>query len=1050
MLFNILNVYSQQTSSQTLSLQELVNKFENHENRRGSILNYFTIDEVNQLRNYYAVQNSMNVQLGGFDYGTDGIDIDPITRAVGNEGMYAILYKFDITNPSFLNVIGDGHFFEYAGALKPENKNEAYTLRDDGSFYSLDIPTGTYTFLGNINTFDIIVAMAFNPVDGKLYGISDTTLYLLDPINLTYELIGSLNTLGYYALGLAITGDGNAYTFDGNEDRLYSIDLTTGNSTPIGYIGFDAYYQQAIAWDPQTNQVYMAAFNVGNISSEFRSVNLETGMSTLIGQIGASVLDFYWIDFFSEEPSLYASCDLSAETTNGPTFNRPTEDGTALDENGENVFLNIYGYFHVSETGTYTLTSTQDGWDGMIFLYENNFSRNAPLVNFVAGNDNFGGVGTSQITTQLEAGTLYYLVTTGFDAEEYGHFENQISGPGYIYCNDGAPELGCEWTVSVIGHTYGHYISWKLSAGDALLLSGGHYTTDGFDDIKHITAPGPLTFEIKSEDLTEMGGSAHYIISNGDQIVASGQIVRGEEKITTNLNCTVLTDGCLTAPLGQFPTSPVTPTCGDGPEAITTNARTGEYSIINLTQETLYKFSSSVETDFITIADETGTVAYAAGTGEVSFSPLTTGAYRFYLHLNDECDYSETGNRTKFVECALPIGPPANDECENAIPVSCGDVATGSIFFATDSGGSTTSRDVFYKFTGNGEPEIVTLSLCNSNFDSYLSVYSDCTLNNRIMYNDDSCGQASKLTFYSDGVSTYYILIEGYTDVWLGSYALEVTCESVEDDYDPCALDLNGDLRTGMTISDTQYGNHRAANDFNVLANTQYEMEKINILVYTTSAEPTKFDISFHEGENGVGAQFGETIESISPSSIQQVGLFNFQNYPVYEVEFTLPNTIIFPATPNADKRYWIALKAHAIPNNGSVNWAAFVKYSPNTLPAWKSENDGSYWYEYEYGPDLRLEGFMSLEGECATLGMDDLSKIDFTYYPNPTHDIVNIVTQDDILSIQVYNLEGRLVQVTKNTSSKKLNISNLPIGKYLVKVQLEGGKTEIFKILKK
>src|SRR5690606_5069165 len=118
--------------------------------------------------------------------------IDPITRAVGNEGMYGLLYKFDINNPALLNLIGPGHYQEYAGALKPDNRNEAYTLRLDGSFYSLDVPTGTYTYLGNINPPNWISAMAFNPVDGKLYGISNADLYLIDPVALTTEYIGAL------------------------------------------------------------------------------------------------------------------------------------------------------------------------------------------------------------------------------------------------------------------------------------------------------------------------------------------------------------------------------------------------------------------------------------------------------------------------------------------------------------------------------------------------------------------------------------------------------------------------------------------------------------------------------------------------------------------------------------------------------------------------------------------------------------------------------------------------------------------------------------------
>lgn len=1045
----MINLLGQSETTNPSQIHELVTKYESLKESSRTLLNVFTIEELNLLRTYYGNINSMNVTLGGFEYEVDDTNIDPITRAIGSEGMYGNLYKFDINIPAVLNLIGPSHPEEFCGALKLNNRDEAYTLRYNGDFHSLDIHSGEYTYLGTLDLAEWLVDMAFNPVDGKLYGISNSTLYEIDPINLTVETIGGLNTYGIDAVSIAINGEGNAYTYDLYDDKLYSIDLSTGNSTPLGYIGFNASYVQAMAWDPQSDKIYMAAFNGDFIVSELRSVNLETGMTTNLGQIGTSVLEFYWLDFYTEEHPNVGTCDLDGETNYGATYHRTTEDGLSLDENGENVFHSLYGYFHVNQTGTYTITSTQDGWDGMIFLYKNNFDRLNPMVNFVAGNDNFGTVGTSQLTVELEAGTLYYLVTTGLNSEEFGTYETTINGNGNIYCNNGIEELGCDWTVTVSGHTYGHFISWKLTSGEDLLLSGGQYITNGFTDTKHTTTSGPLTFSIESGE-NVLGGSAEYVISNGDQIVASGQIVPGNQKVFTNLNCTVLVEGCFEAPLGQFPSEVFTPSCTEGPETISDSAKTGEYTLVNLTEETQYIFSSSVETDFITIANENGTLAYVEGTGVVSFTPLTSGVYRFYLHLNDECEYSSTELRSKFIECVTTLGPPSNDDCENAIPVSCGDVKTGNIYFATDSGGTTASRDVFYKYTGNGQPEIVTLSLCNSAFDSVLSVYTDCTLSNRIMYNDNYCGQASQLSFYSDGTTTYYILIEGSSDVWLGSYELEVTCEADEDDYDPCALEQSGNLATGLSITNNQYGQFRAANDFNVLANTQFELEKIKLQVYSTDGEPTKFDVSFHVGENGVGAQFGETILALSPSSVLEVGVHSYANYPVYDVELTLPNTVIFPATATGDKKYWIGLKAEPSVNSGIISWGSLVKYSPHTMAAWKSEDGGNSWYEYEYGPDLRLDGIMSLEGECATLGMDDAENTDFTYYPNPTNHIVNFTTQKEITSIQIFNLAGQLMINAQKANEKHINISSLPKGTYLFKVQLDNQQIETFKIIKK
>lgn len=116
-----------------------------------------------------------------------------------------------------------------------------------------------------------------------------------------------------------------------------------------------------------------------------------------------------------------------------------------------------------------------------------------------------------------------------------------------------------------------------------------------------------------------------------------------------------------------------------------------------------------------------------------------------------------------------------NDECVNAIPIGCGETLSGSTFPAINSGGNT-SPDVFYTFTGNGEEELVTVSLCGSSYDTYLRVYSDCSLGTLLASNDDLCDYQSELNFLSDGTSTYVILVEGY-GAHTGEFEINISCE---------------------------------------------------------------------------------------------------------------------------------------------------------------------------------------------------------------------------------------------------------------------------------
>lgn len=132
----------------------------------------------------------------------------------------------------------------------------------------------------------------------------------------------------------------------------------------------------------------------------------------------------------------------------------------------------------------------------------------------------------------------------------------------------------------------------------------------------------------------------------------------------------------------------------------------------------------------------------------------------------------------------LPVAPENND-CENAIALACGDSVEGSTTFATHSGGNS-STDVFYTYTGSGEEEEVTVSLCegNTNFNTLIRVFTDCSFTEEIAFNDDECGEYSEITFISNGTDTYYIMVEGSDEEDNGDFTLEISCSptmSIED-----------------------------------------------------------------------------------------------------------------------------------------------------------------------------------------------------------------------------------------------------------------------------
>ena len=200
------------------------------------------------------------------------------------------LINFDLDDPAGFTVVGASAAtdFENAGAVDPNDNETAYALDNSGSFFKIDLNTGTYTKLGSIAGpgSETWAGAEFDPVSGDLYAIStniaQSTLSLIDITNVSRTTIGATGVEG--AISLMIDGSGKAYTHDIVSDWFYEIDLATGASTAVGSLGFDANYGQGGCWvsdDP--GYVYLSAFDNGSFQSQWRRLDVTTGTSTVVG-----------------------------------------------------------------------------------------------------------------------------------------------------------------------------------------------------------------------------------------------------------------------------------------------------------------------------------------------------------------------------------------------------------------------------------------------------------------------------------------------------------------------------------------------------------------------------------------------------------------------------------------------------------------------------------------------------------------------------------------------------------------------------------------------
>jgi hypothetical protein len=85
-----------------------------------------------------------------------------------------------------------------------------------------------------------------------------------------------------------------------------------------------------------------------------------------------------------------------------------------------------------------------------------------------------------------------------------------------------------------------------------------------------------------------------------------------------------------------------------------------------------------------------------------------------------------------------------------------------------------------------------------------------------------------------------------------------------------------------------------------------------------------------------------------------------------------------------------------------------------------------------------------------ASLGIEETSISQFTYFPNPVNDVLTIKAQKVVEDITVFNMLGQVVkQQTPNTMDCTVDLSAMQSGAYFVKVSI-GNNVETVRILKK
>lgn len=82
------------------------------------------------------------------------------------------------------------------------------------------------------------------------------------------------------------------------------------------------------------------------------------------------------------------------------------------------------------------------------------------------------------------------------------------------------------------------------------------------------------------------------------------------------------------------------------------------------------------------------------------------------------------------------------------------------------------------------------------------------------------------------------------------------------------------------------------------------------------------------------------------------------------------------------------------------------------------------------------VDKILSVTSSSSVLATAETRKLEFSIYPNPATDILNIKTREKVLKVSVYDMSGKSVNAP--FSSGQVNVSMLPKGIYMVTVQTE------------
>jgi hypothetical protein len=477
---------------------------------------------------------------------------------------------------------------------------------------------------------------------------------------------------------------------------------------------------------------------------------------------------------------------------------------------------------------------------------------------------------------------------------------------------------------------------------------------------------------------------------------------------------------CLDAPNGQYPIDPagVTPDTCDGlfENIITDVGYAGEYSLINVTLGQTYVFKSSIPTDLITISADDGVTAAAYGTASVTWVATITGQVWFYTHVDDQCG-SDSSPRIRSVICGIPApdapdyanleGPPSATIDQGGTVTVYGEVFEAGLTDVTTGQAPGINAWIGYSDVNSNPttwstwvPATFNTETSNGNNDEYSAVIGDILAPGTYYY---------ATRFNLNNGAYFYGGIDAANN---GNFWDGTTYVSGILTVNPPAAPANDECVTAILLTaGGSYGDYLTdGTNFGATTSTQTAPTTCNGFlgndVWFSVVVPASGNITIETGDSSTGETNLDTVIT------------------AYSGDCTNPIQV----------------------GCNDDNTTAGTAYSKLSLTG-QTPGNTILIRVYEYNNDNT--GGFGISAYDASLNTSIFDNTNFTYYPNPVKNLLNLSVSQAIDSIEVYNLLGQKVITAKpNANQIQIDMSNLADGAYLVKVT-SNNQEKSFKVLK-